>query len=325
MWSSVAASGFGDRLIQLAAWSMLGVHLVGADAASIQAGVSFFFFLPYVILGPPAGWLADTLPRKWIMLFCDEARAAVLLLAFILVPAGAASAIPPDHHWKVFAIIASVGALAAIFSPAKAATIPQIVTIRQLQPANAIVLGIAVIASLIGFGVGGPLIEKQSVRAGLLVAILCYAVSGTFFAFLRLRPHLGTAVGKRPSEFQRLLDAVRYVRCHRPIWQLILLSVLFWAAATVLLAAIAALCKTRYGISDDEVISRTAVMMAVMGGGMLCSSLWVAWMNSRRESAWFVMIALLLAGMFMLGMAMNRSYQVGLVLAMGTGFWATLP
>ena len=67
MWSSVAASGFGDRLIQLAAWSMLGVQLAGADASSIQAGVSFFFFLPYVVLALFAGWLADTLPRKWIM------------------------------------------------------------------------------------------------------------------------------------------------------------------------------------------------------------------------------------------------------------------
>ncbi len=321
MWSSVAASGFGDRLIQLAAWSMLGVHLVGSDASSIQAGVSFFFFLPYVILGPAAGWLADTLPRKWLMLFCDEARAAVLGLAFVLVPAGAVTAIPSDHHWKVFAIIAGVGALAAFFSPAKAATIPQIVPVRQLQPANAIVLGIAVIASLIGFAIGGPIMEQWSVRAGLGVAIVSYSVSGTFFAFMHLRPHRGEPIGERPSQLQRLIDAVRYVRHHRPIWQLIGLSVLFWAAATVTLAAIAALCKTRYGLPEDAVIAHTATMMAVMGAGMLASSFWVAWVNARRESAWFAMIALLIAGALMVVMALNRSYHVGLVLGFAVGFW----
>ncbi len=321
MWSSVAASGFGDRLIQLAAWSMLGVGLPGADASSIQAGVAFFFFLPYVVIGPAAGWLADTLPRKWIMLFCDEARAAVLMTAFVLAPVGVTAAIPGDHHWKVYCIIAAVGGLAAVFSPAKAATIPQIVPVAQLQSANAIVLGIAVIASLIGFAAGGPLIERGSIRTGLLVAMGSYAVSGTFFAFLRLRRHVATIANQERSQLRRLADAARYVRDHRPIWQLIGLSVLFWAAATVLMAAIAALCKTRYDISQNQLISHTATMMASLGAGMLCSSLWVAWANTRRESMWFAMIGLLLAGAFMVGMGASRSYPVGLVLSFGTGFF----
>ena len=317
MWSSVAASGFGDRLIQIAAWSMLGIHLVGADAASIQAGVSFFFFLPYVVLGPMAGWVADTLSRKWVMLFCDEVRAGILLLSFLLVPAGAAMAIPANHHWKVYGVITAVGVLAAVFSPAKAATIPQIVPVRQLQPANAIVLGIAIIASLIGFGVGGLI----SVQTGLAIGVLVYAVSGTFFAFLKLKPHTGQAVEPRPSQLERFIQAVGYIRRHRPIWELIGLSVLFWAAATVLLAAIAAMCKTRYGLDGGSVVFYTATMMAILGAGMLCSSLWVAWVNSRRESSWFVMLGLLLAGVLMLAMCYNRSYWFGLALVLGIGFW----
>lgn len=321
MWSSVAASGFGDRIIQLVAWSMLGVQVAGSDAASIQAGVAFFFFLPYVVMGLPAGWLADTLPRKWLMLFCDEARAAVLLLAYLMAPAGTAGAIPGDHYWKVYAIIAAVGTMAAVFSPTKAATIPQIVATRQLQPANAVVLGIAVIASLIGFAVGGPIIERVSIRAGLVVAILCYAISGTFFAFMRLKPHHRASLGDRPSQIQRVAQAVGYVRTHRPILEMMGLSVLFWTAATVLMASIAAMCKTRYGLTHSEVLSHTATMMATVGAGMLLSSLWVAWMNSRRESAWFAMIALLAAGLHMAAMAMNPSYGLGLALVLGTGFW----
>ncbi len=320
MWTSVAASGFGDRLIQLAAWSLLGVQLAGTDAAAIQAGVSFFFFLPYVLLGPMAGWLADTLPRKWIMLSCDEARAGVLLVAFFLAPAGAAAAIPGDHHWKVYAVIAAVGSLAAVFSPAKAATIPQIVPVEQLQAANAIVLGIAVIASLIGFQIGGQLIEG-SVGSGLIVAVLSYSVSGTFFAFMRPRVHDRARADGGRNQLGRLVEAVRYIRDHRAIGQLIGLSVLFWAAATVLLAAVAAMCKTAYGIDPAQVISHTSTMMAALGAGMLASSLWVAWINARRESSWFTMAALLVAGVCMAAMAVNRSYTVGLVLSVVTGFF----
>ena len=42
MWSSVAASGFGDRLIQLAAEPMLGVYGEDTSAAQVSAAIMFF-------------------------------------------------------------------------------------------------------------------------------------------------------------------------------------------------------------------------------------------------------------------------------------------
>jgi len=322
MWSSVAASGFGDRLIQLAALHMLGVQGQDAQASSIQAAIYFFFFLPYLIFGTPAGWLADTLPRKWIMFACDESRALILLVAYVLAPAGVAVAISPQYHWQVFAMIAAVGTMAAIFSPTRNATIPQIVLPSQLQPANAIVLGIAVIASMIGFGIGGRIIESRSVGYGLVMGVLFYGISGTFFAFLRLRPRTGQALGQAPNEYQRLWQAIGYIRRHRPVLQLIGLNVLFWGAANILLAAIAALCKskTHYAIPSDQIVKHIADLSMVLGLGMLSSSLWVAWMNSRRESGWITMIALLMTSFCMLAMGVNRSFTVGLALSFAVGF-----
>ncbi len=321
MWSSVAASGFGDRMIQLAAWTMLGYRAPEAQVSSITASVSFFFFLPYVLFGPVAGWIADTLPRKWLMLFCDEARAGILLLAFLIAPAGAAAMIPSDHHWKVYAIIFAVGLLAAVFSPAKAATVPQIVPTRQLQPANAIILGIAVIASMIGLMVGGPIIDKGSLHQGLGLAVACFAVSGTFFAFLKLRASGRSMAGPKTGQIRRLIEAVGYIRRHRPVLILTVLSMLFWAAGHTLLAAIAALCKDRYGIEPSQLLSKTSVMMATLGIGMLASSLWVAWIGTRRESSWFALACLLVTGGSLVAIAMSRSYQVGLVLTFGCGFF----
>ena len=46
MWSSVAASGFGDRVIMLAALTLLGVAEGDVQSTSVQAGINFFFFLP---------------------------------------------------------------------------------------------------------------------------------------------------------------------------------------------------------------------------------------------------------------------------------------
>lgn len=315
LWLSVAAAGFGDRFIHIAAWAMLGYYVEGSQGASITAGVSFFFFLPYVILGTPAGWLADTLPRKWIMFACDQGRAVILFTAMILAPVGALVAVEPQHYWKIYALVAAVGSLAAIFSPAKAATVPQVVPASQLQPANAIVLGIAVIASLIGYVIGERIIRQSSVGLGLRFGGTVFIVSGMLFAFLRL-PKREMVDREKRGEFRRMLDAATYTIQHKPVFDLTLLTVLFWAAANAFLAAIAALCKTRYDYPEG-----TATMMAVLGSGMLASSLWVAWMSTRRESSWFAMLNIILSGVAIFAVSLSRSYGLGLVLAFAVGFF----
>ncbi|MCX5660365.1 MAG: MFS transporter [Planctomycetota bacterium] len=319
LWVSVAASGFADRMPQLAAWAMLGIYLADSQASSIQAGTSFFFFLPYVLLGLPAGWVADTFPRKWIMMACDLGRAAVILLAFTLAPSGGASNIPEAHHWKIYAIMFCIGVFAAFFNPAKAATVPQVVPLAKLQPANAIVLGIAVIASLLGMVVGVPIVQKVSVGAGLALGAAVYATSGTLFLFMNVPRHVRAHAGPRESQVGRMLQALAYSFRHRRVLQLLLLSVLFWSAAYVVTNAVAALCKRSYGLPPSEVVSASTIMMVTVGVGMLLSSGFVAWMNTRRESAWFTMIALVLVGFALAGMAVSTSYWVATACAFFVG------
>ena len=322
MWSSVAASGFGDRIVQLAGWQLTGIDLPDSEPARITAGITFFFMLPYVIFGLIGGWLADTLPRKWLMLFCDETRALILLLAFIILPVTVTGAIPGDHHWKVYMIVFATGTLAAIFNPAKSAVIPQIVKTPQLQAANAIVLGIAVIASMIGFKVGDWIIEHQSVRKGLLYAFMCFSISGLFFAFLKVRNRPTTSMDNRSEgQIKRLIQAARYIRRHRSVLLLIVQSVAFWAAAHLFLNAIGVLCNQNYGIERTELRSKIAEMYMVIGFGMLASAFWVAWISTRRESTWLALSSLLMAGVFMFLLAINRSYAVGLALGFAAGFF----
>ncbi|MEX0655645.1 MAG: MFS transporter [Phycisphaeraceae bacterium] len=350
MWSSVAASGFGDRMIQIVAWTMLGINEPDADAASVQAGIYFFFFLPYLIFSPLGGWLADTLPRKWIMFGCDEGRALILLLAFLLVPAGAARAIPEDYvlfnlagfafpgRWAVYGIILGVGTMAAVFNPTRNAVVPQIVPTPHLQAANAIILGLAVVASLIGMGVGGWVIDAlDSLQAGLFLAVGSFAVSGSFFIFLRVRQHKPSVVPPPTNQLYRLLQGASYIRRHRPILQLVILGVLFWASANLLMAAVAALNASYYdlpsplitwlidvggGGSDDRaLVMHIAVMGMVLGLGMLISAIVVSLFNTRRETPLVMMSCLLLAGLSMLALGLVHAFEWGLVFAFCSGFF----
>ena len=133
MWTSTAASGYGDRMIMLAALAMLGGMAAGADVSAVQASTQFWFFLPYLLFNLVGGWLADHLPRKWMLLSCDEARGLILLASFfVLGGLSGAAPLPQESQWKVYTALALIGCFAAIFNPTRNAIVPQIV---RPQPA----------------------------------------------------------------------------------------------------------------------------------------------------------------------------------------------
>jgi len=334
MWSSVAASGFGDRMIQLAAWPLLGMNEPDAEAASIQAGVTFWFFLPFLILGPVGGYLADTFRRKWIMLGCDEGRALVLAGAaavlWFLAPGYAGERIPDDHELADFAVFATLGvvamtgALAGVFGPARDATVPQIVPLRQLQGANAIILAIATIASLIGLGFGGWIIDEYSVLTALTLGMACFLISGGFWAFIKPREHVRVTDRQRDPEWLRLVKAAGYVRRHPRLQTLFGLSIMFWGLSGFLLGSVAALCKMQYDLPREQLISSIAIMQASLGGGMLLSSVFLAWRAGLREANTLMMASVFAAGLCTLGLWMTDSYNLALVLAFLLGGFANV-
>ena len=304
MWTSTAASGFGDRMIMLGAWALLGaLKQDTVDATAIHASTQFWFFLPYIFISIPGGWLADRLPRKWLLLSCDELRGLILLLAFYVVAQAAGPAdIPDDHHWKVYLALFAIGSFAAIFNPTRNAIIPQIVPTRQLQSGNAVILVINVVASMIGMLVGGYIIKADaasSVRNGLLMGALFYLVSGTFFAFLR--PTREPIV--EGAESRSFYQACVYVSRHTRIISLIILGVLVWSSAAAVSSGIPGVVKSHYGFTGDAVTKAFTQISAAMGAGLLVGAAVVVLVQTRRESPAMSLASLAIVGVNVLLMA----------------------
>ncbi len=320
MWSSIAASGFGDRVIQLAAEPMLGVTEADASAAGVQAGVMFWFFLPYMLLTLVGGWLSDHVSRKWLMFACDEGRAIVLFVAcWWAVDLGLGQAVPEDRQWQVYAIIALTGCCAAIFNPTRLATVPQIVRKADLQPANAVVGSIALIASLIGVVASGPLLDKQPAWKAILIGGIAFGVSGLFFPFMRI--HGQAAKHETTNIFKQLAQGVGYLRSHRTVAIYVALNILFWAAAYVVNAAVASLNRDYYGIPVDEYLTHRTAMLGITGLGMILGCLYVMWHRTRREAGIIAMAAFGGAALTMVGLATIHVYWIGLVLALFAGLF----
>lgn len=328
MWTSTAASGFGDRMIMFAALALLGGLVVGiTNSTAIYASTQFFFFLPYVLFSALAGWVADSVPRKWLMLVCDESRALILGAAFltVLTTASGPANIPDDHHWKVYLTLFLIGTCAAFFNPARNAVVPQIVDITQLPPANALVLGINVVASMIGMIAADRIIRGDaaaSVQNGLLIAALFYGVSGWFFAFMKTRGH-AAAAEPRTRRGERV-HIVAYALAHRRILALIGLQVLLWSSAAVVSSGLLGVAKVCFGLSGEAMKGFFATSSAVLGAGMLLGAIGIGWAAVRRESPLPMFAGVVGAGVCVAVLATSRWWWLSMAAALGVGVFGNV-
>jgi len=144
LWNAMAFSSFGDWL-GLLATTALAQQLAGGNYATANfaiAGVFIARLLPSVILGPLAGVIADKFDRKKVMVVGDILRA----LLFLSIP------IVGNYFWLYTATVL-IECVTLFWSPAKEATVPNIVPKNRLENANQVSLfaayGTAPIAAIL--------------------------------------------------------------------------------------------------------------------------------------------------------------------------------
>ena len=131
LWNSMVFSSLGDWL-GLLATTALAQQLSGGDYAKANfaiAGVFIARLLPAVFLGPIAGVIADKLDRRKLMVNCDILRTAL----YISIP------IFNNYFWLYTAMIL-VECITLFWSPAKEASVPNLVPRDKLESANQVSL-----------------------------------------------------------------------------------------------------------------------------------------------------------------------------------------
>ena len=144
LWNSMVFSSLGDWL-GLLATTALAQKLSGGSYATANfaiAGVFIARLLPAVFLGPIAGVIADRFDRRKLMVFSDVIRAGL----YISIP------IVNTYFWLYTAMIL-VECMTLFWSPAKEATVPNLVGKERLESANQVSLlaayGTAPIAAIL--------------------------------------------------------------------------------------------------------------------------------------------------------------------------------
>ncbi len=175
-------------------------------------------FLPMLVLGAPAGVLADRLDNRRLLLATSAASGVLALTFGVVVTTGHATI------WWIYALTFSLGLVLAVERPTMQAILFQLVG-RDLLP-NAVAANgtINSVSRLIGPALAGVLIATVGVNVGFFINAASYLVVIAALLALRsnelvARPLIGRTKGK-------LREGFRYVRSHPDVARpLIVMSV----------------------------------------------------------------------------------------------------
>jgi dTMP kinase len=178
LWNSMLFSSLGDW-IGLLATTAMAQQLSGGSYATANfaiAGVFIARLLPAVFLGPIAGVIADRFDRRRLMFNVDIMRAAL----YISIP------IVNTYFWLYTAMIL-VECLTLFWSPAKEASVPNLVPRDKLESANQVSLlaayGTAPIAAILfsiltllssAIAAISPLIPSNSIDIALYINAISF-------------------------------------------------------------------------------------------------------------------------------------------------------
>lgn len=170
----------------LVAFSLIGLE--GEQAAGrVVAIAGALFVVPFLLFTPTAGFLADRLSKRLLIVTAKFIELAVMT-------AGAA-ALFSQNATALYAILFVMAAQSAFFGPAKLGILPEIVDRERLSRANAAMVAATFLAVIVGSAFA-PLLVQVTGRnfgaAGLTCTVLALAGLVTSLPIEKTRPAVAT-------------------------------------------------------------------------------------------------------------------------------------
>jgi MFS family permease len=270
IWGGQAISLLGSGLTSfaLAVWIFEKTHQATPFALTLV-----FSMLPYILLVPVAGSLADRWNRKWMMILADSLSALVTLGAAALLWTNRLEI----YHVYIMALLGS--AFSAFQEPAYSASVVTLVPKEQLGRANGLIQMGQAISGLLAPAIAGFLYFSAGFKWIVLIDFATFFFAVGALLIVRIPQPVISEVtgGKRASVFKDFAFGWSYLR-DRPglmglLWYFALTNFLLNFAATLLVPAVLEL-------EDARVLG---IVQMVYGSGALFGSMVMsAWGGPNR-------------------------------------------
>ncbi|HEY0735870.1 MAG TPA: MFS transporter, partial [Herpetosiphonaceae bacterium] len=262
----------------------------GDGAATALALISFFGFLPVVLLSPFAGAIVDRWSRKWGMILSD-AGAALTTVAMVYLLMN-----NQLEFWHIYTLTAISAVFRAFQFPAYAAATTQLVPSERLGQANGLVQLAQGVGQLVAPVLAGFLVGFIGVGGVISIDLITFVFAVLTLMSVRIpRPQQSTeGVAARGTLLQETMFGFRYIR-QRPG---LLGLMLFFAASNFLMGTVVSLSTPLVlGFTTPAVLG---TILSVAGLGILGGSVLIAIWGGPQRKVYGVLGGMLLSSLSMI-------------------------
>ncbi len=297
-----AVSQVGDWLYNAA---LLGYVFTATHSAVWVGAATLCRLLPYVLLGPLGGAVADRHPRRTVLVVGSLLRLAIMLVLAAVVAGHAPVAL-------TIGIVAAASAAGSAERPAALSLLPRLVGEGRIGPANALLHTVQDLAVVIGPAIGALLLAVFSAPAAFLVNAATFAVAALLFS--TLGTHMVRSTGSRDDDgaAAKGLRTARTTRFVIPLTVIVAMVEFTYGAQTVQLVIYASrslhLGTGGYGL-----------LLAASGAGGLISAVFNGQLATSRRLTLVVVSAAVLACASQFVYASTGVLAVALLLTVASG------
>jgi MFS transporter, LPLT family, lysophospholipid transporter len=299
---------FGDNFLLAAILGpltfRLAEHSVSEQYVNAQNALfSAFFFIPFIVLAPLAGFLNDRMPKTWWLTGGNLLKLLGTLIGFLAVWLHHGD-FEPSRMWQALGY-AVVGIGACVYSPAKYGILPEILPAERLVKANGTVEMLTLIAILGGLGGGAIVYDMtRSMTACYSASLVLYCLALVFNAFMSPTPFnpessFRHSLGEFGGNLRRLVS-------HPRLGRVLLGCAVFWFVGSTLrnnLQGWGVEAFTQAGIANISnktlTLLKVGLVLGIVVGSLLAGQFHkVGELNWTRRYGWLLALSVLFLGLF---------------------------
>lgn len=309
LWGGQTISKIGTE-VSVLALPLIAIQVL--DATTFEVGaLTATEFLPFLLVGLPAGAWVDRMRRRRVLMVADIGR----FVALGSIPLAHSFATLTLAHLFIVAFV--TGVLTVFFDVAYQSYLPELVDRAQLVEGNSKLAASESAAHVVGPGLGGAFVSLVGAATAVVVDAVSYVVSFVCLVFIRQPSEepARRADGTRPSLIDDIREGLRFVWHEHRIRAVAFCTAtanLFGGMAT----AVVLLFMTRVlGYSGGEI----GLIFAVGGIGALIGALIAPRMTARLGVGPAILVSIGFAGLGPVLVAAATGAVAPVLLAVGIG------
>ena len=283
LWVGETVNWVGD-FMAIVGMPLLAVNVLHASNFAVGALVAAGY-LPWLVIGLPAGAWIDRMPSRPVMIVCDLLSAVLFLSILLSAWAGVLTLA------QVMIVAFGAGTASVFFGIAYQVYLPDLVTADELMEANAKLGGSQSAAELAGPGLAGLAAQALGVTTALLGNAVSFLVSALCLLGTRPRAPERPPSAERSKLRNDVATGVRFVAGDHYLWRICLAAAIantalcgFEAVQVVFLVRALRLAPAAVG-----------VLVAVPGVGGILGATYARRISERIGTARSLLLAFLCA------------------------------